>query len=493
MSLRVGTTSRAITSYGGAELLRETARAVGLNDAVGRCLHLKARSRWSFRIRVRGVDGRVDRARRPLSRRPGGDPGRCRPVHVARPRGPGPPDGGHLAAPLHAGAHRPVEQGARDRPAQRPRCLGSDRGDAGLRLHLRLQPLDQAPGRRPHLQARLCLAPLAVFRGVLGRSGPRSPAAGQGGSFERDRDLRGRDAAPSAGRGERAQSARLGVLFGRPLRPARAGRCHLPVRGPHDPDPARDRDENWPRILGAVPRQGRRRGGRVRLSDAPGSGPFSPLHRQAHRSQRGPTTQLRRWGPSLLDLCDQRPRVQRARPRVRAPAQGRRRSGMRELKRTSDCTPFASTASWPTGPGCSWSASATTCAVGPSSSDTSGPDETVEISAPSDCAIATWLSQPWWCAAGGASPCAFTPPTPTWSSSPPRSTASRSCAPLPSDPKILCRRATLGLARPHAGSQNRAGLRTRFSRQRNLSSCAFEAFTASERGHDGVNALLPVD
>ena len=45
MSLRVGTTSRAITSYGGAELLRETARAVGLDDAVGRCLHLKARSR----------------------------------------------------------------------------------------------------------------------------------------------------------------------------------------------------------------------------------------------------------------------------------------------------------------------------------------------------------------------------------------------------------------------------------------------------------------
>lgn len=45
MSLRVGTTSRAITSYGGAELLRETARAVGLDDAVGRCLHLKTRAR----------------------------------------------------------------------------------------------------------------------------------------------------------------------------------------------------------------------------------------------------------------------------------------------------------------------------------------------------------------------------------------------------------------------------------------------------------------
>ncbi len=29
MSIRVGTTTRAITSYGGAELLRETARAVG--------------------------------------------------------------------------------------------------------------------------------------------------------------------------------------------------------------------------------------------------------------------------------------------------------------------------------------------------------------------------------------------------------------------------------------------------------------------------------
>ena len=45
MSIRVGTTSRAITSYGGAELLRETARVVGLDDAVGRCLHLKTRAR----------------------------------------------------------------------------------------------------------------------------------------------------------------------------------------------------------------------------------------------------------------------------------------------------------------------------------------------------------------------------------------------------------------------------------------------------------------
>ena len=45
MSIRVGTTTRAITSYGGAELLRETARAVGLVDAVDRCVHLKTRSR----------------------------------------------------------------------------------------------------------------------------------------------------------------------------------------------------------------------------------------------------------------------------------------------------------------------------------------------------------------------------------------------------------------------------------------------------------------
>lgn len=45
MSIRVGTTSRAITSYGGAELLRETARAVGLDDAVGHCVHLKTRAR----------------------------------------------------------------------------------------------------------------------------------------------------------------------------------------------------------------------------------------------------------------------------------------------------------------------------------------------------------------------------------------------------------------------------------------------------------------
>ena len=45
MSIRVGTTSRAITAYGGAELLRETARAVGLDEAIGRTLHLKQRAR----------------------------------------------------------------------------------------------------------------------------------------------------------------------------------------------------------------------------------------------------------------------------------------------------------------------------------------------------------------------------------------------------------------------------------------------------------------
>ena len=56
-------------------------------------------------------------------------------------------------------------------------------------------------------------------------------------------------------------------------------------------------------------------------------------------------------------------------------------SGMRELKSNFGLHAFRKHGlSWPTGPGCSWSASATTCAVGPSSSDTSGPDETVGIS-----------------------------------------------------------------------------------------------------------------
>jgi hypothetical protein len=45
MSIRVGTTSRAVTSYGGAELLRETARALRLDEAVDRCVHLKQRAR----------------------------------------------------------------------------------------------------------------------------------------------------------------------------------------------------------------------------------------------------------------------------------------------------------------------------------------------------------------------------------------------------------------------------------------------------------------
>lgn len=41
----VGTTSRAITAYGGAELLRETMRVVGVAEAVDEHVHLKARAR----------------------------------------------------------------------------------------------------------------------------------------------------------------------------------------------------------------------------------------------------------------------------------------------------------------------------------------------------------------------------------------------------------------------------------------------------------------
>jgi hypothetical protein len=41
----VGTTSRAITAYGGAELLRETMRVVGLEEAVTEHVHLKTRAR----------------------------------------------------------------------------------------------------------------------------------------------------------------------------------------------------------------------------------------------------------------------------------------------------------------------------------------------------------------------------------------------------------------------------------------------------------------
>ena len=45
MSVRVGTTSRAITAHGGALLLRETMRAVGLEPAIEAHLHLKQRDR----------------------------------------------------------------------------------------------------------------------------------------------------------------------------------------------------------------------------------------------------------------------------------------------------------------------------------------------------------------------------------------------------------------------------------------------------------------
>ncbi len=45
MSVRVGTTDRAITAFGGAELLREAGRAVGLAAELDDCLKLKKRAR----------------------------------------------------------------------------------------------------------------------------------------------------------------------------------------------------------------------------------------------------------------------------------------------------------------------------------------------------------------------------------------------------------------------------------------------------------------
>ncbi len=45
MSVHVETTDRAITAFGGAELLREAARAVGVADALDDCLRLKKRAR----------------------------------------------------------------------------------------------------------------------------------------------------------------------------------------------------------------------------------------------------------------------------------------------------------------------------------------------------------------------------------------------------------------------------------------------------------------
>jgi hypothetical protein len=45
MSVRVGTTSRAVTAYGGAELLCATARAVGVGEAVEASVLLKKRAR----------------------------------------------------------------------------------------------------------------------------------------------------------------------------------------------------------------------------------------------------------------------------------------------------------------------------------------------------------------------------------------------------------------------------------------------------------------
>src|SRR5215211_444690 len=77
-------------------------------------------------------------------------------------------------------------------------------------------------------------------------------------------------------------------------------------------------------MLGTVPRQGRRRGRRVRLPHA-GPPPVPPLHRQTHPHRDRRSGKPRDRPLPLLGLGHQRPRPRRRRARVRASSQSRRR------------------------------------------------------------------------------------------------------------------------------------------------------------------------
>jgi hypothetical protein len=67
VSVRVETTDWAITGFGGAELLREAAWAVGLADVLDDCLSVKKRARGLSDAQFANGHGRVSRAGRQLS------------------------------------------------------------------------------------------------------------------------------------------------------------------------------------------------------------------------------------------------------------------------------------------------------------------------------------------------------------------------------------------------------------------------------------------
>ncbi|HSH62076.1 MAG TPA: IS1380 family transposase, partial [Acidimicrobiales bacterium] len=99
-------------------------------------------------------------------------------------------------------------------------------------------------------------------------------------------------------------------------------------------------------------------------------------------------------------------------------------TGMAEPKSNFGLHASASTASWPTGHGCSSSAWATTCTVGPSTSGSSALAGTTASCGPNDCTTATFTSRPCSCAAAGGSRCDSRPAIPSSGASSPLSTAS---------------------------------------------------------------------
>lgn len=143
----VGTTRRAVTAHAGAVLLRDVMEVVGLVSTTDACLGLKQRARGlsegqfvaamaeSLALGARCLDdlevARADQAQK-----------RLRGFDV-----PAPQTAGAWLRRFTLGHIRRLDKGARHRAAQGLPVGGCAIGDAGLRCHLHLQPLQASAGR----------------------------------------------------------------------------------------------------------------------------------------------------------------------------------------------------------------------------------------------------------------------------------------------------------------------------------------------------------
>lgn len=180
MSVRVETTDRAITAFGGAELLREAARAVGLAGELEKCLRLKKRARGLSDTQfVMGMAESVALGARCLDdlvvNRSDDAQAQLRGFDV-----PAPQTAGTWLRRFSLGHVRQL--GKAMAAAQRNAYvahLWGEGGDVGFRFGLRVLPFPASPGSGPHLQEGVRAAPTVVFRRPDWCGGGRPAAPGK--------------------------------------------------------------------------------------------------------------------------------------------------------------------------------------------------------------------------------------------------------------------------------------------------------------------------